>query len=84
MNEETGSSGPKPSARTSMPMPAISRFVIPPLQPGERIVDWQPLFTAAVTTLLARSGGEKLASGLLPEYVRRSGISQRSDRTGKP
>ena len=73
MNEEAGSSCPKPSAtETSMPTPAMGQFVIPPLQPGERTEDWQPLFTAADTTLLARSGGEKLALGLLPGYVRRS------------
>ena len=72
MNEKAGSSGPKPSVvGTSMPMPAMSWLVIPPLQPGERIEDWQPLFTAAVTTLLARPGGEKLALELLPGYVRR-------------
>ena len=71
-NEEAGSSGPKPSAAgTSMPMPAMGQFVIPPLQLGERTADGQPLFTAAVTRLLARPGGEKLALGLLPGYVRR-------------
>ena len=72
MNEEAGSSGPKPSVvGTSMPTPAMGQFVIPTLQPGERIEDWQPLFTAAVTTLLARPGGEKLALELLYGYVRR-------------
>ena len=72
MNEEAGSSGPKPSvAGTLMPTPAMSQFVIPPLQPRERIEDWQPLFTAAVTTLLARLGGQKFPLGLLPGYVRR-------------
>ena len=72
MNEEAGSSGPKPSAAgTSTPTPAMSQSGTPPLQPGERIEDWQPLFTAVVTTLLARPGGEKLVLGLLPGYVRR-------------
>ena len=49
----------------------MSQFVIPSLQPGERIEDWQPLFTAAVTTLLAKPAGEKLALGPLPGYVKR-------------
>ena len=41
-------------------------FVIPPLQAGDRIEDWKLLFQAAVTPLLAKDGGEKLAIGLLP------------------
>ena len=42
---------------------------IPPLQTGERIASWEKLFRAAVTSLLAQEGGEKLAVGLLPAYV---------------
>ena len=88
MNEEAGSSGPTPSAAgTSMPTPAMSQFVISPLQPGERIDDWQPLFTAAVTTLLAKPAGEKIGlraiARVCEEKARRSGINQRSDRIGK-
>ena len=36
-------------------------FVIPPLQPGDRITDYKPLFKAAVTRLLTQQDGEKLA-----------------------
>ena len=47
-------------------------FVIPPLQAGDRIEDWKLLFQAAVTPLLAKDGGEKLAAiGLLPGYINR-------------
>ena len=46
-------------------------FVMPPLQAGDRIEDWKLLFQAAVTPLLAKDGGEKLAIGLLPGYINR-------------
>ena len=50
---------------------SLKGFVIPPLQPGDRICDWKPLFKAAVTSLLTQENGEKLAIGLLPGYVNR-------------
>ena len=50
---------------------SLKGFVIPPLQPGDRIGDWRPVFKAAVTSLLAQENGEKLAIGLLPGYVNR-------------
>ena len=46
-------------------------FVIPSLQPGDRIEDWKLLFQAFVTLLLAKDGSEKLAIGLLPGYINR-------------
>ena len=42
-----------------------------PLQPGDRISDWRPVFKAAVTPLLAKENGQALAIGLLPGYVNR-------------
>ena len=50
---------------------SLKGFVVPPLQPGDRISDWKPLFKAAVTTLLAQNDGERLAIGLLPGHVNR-------------
>ena len=45
---------------------------IPPLRDGERLEDWEPLFTAAVSPLLARGdAGHALAIGMLPAYVNR-------------
>ena len=45
---------------------------IPPLGDGERIEDWEPLFTAAVSPLLAKGpAGHKLAIGMLPAHVNR-------------
>ena len=54
--------------------PASVKFnnsVIPPLSCGQRISDWEPVFKAAVTSLLVQTGGERLAIGLLPGYVNR-------------
>ena len=48
---------------------SLTSVVVPPLQPGDRISDWKPLFKAAVTPLLARENGEQLAIGLLPGHV---------------
>ena len=42
---------------------------IPPLQKTERISSWEKLFRAAITPMLDREDGEKLAVGLLPAYV---------------
>ena len=42
---------------------------IPPLQRGERILEWEKLFRAAVAPLLAQEGGERLAVSMLPAYV---------------
>ena len=50
---------------------SLTSVVVPPLQPGDRISDWKPLFKAAVTPLLARENGEQLAIGLLPGHVNR-------------
>ncbi len=49
----------------------VNGFVVPALQPGDRISDWQPLFKASVTPLLAQENGETLAIGQLPAYVNR-------------
>ena len=57
------------AART--PTSSLKGFVIPPLQPGDRICDWKPLFKAAVTSLLTQENGEKLAIDLLPGYINR-------------
>ena len=43
--------------------------MIPSLHKEQRISDWELLFKAAVTPLLAQEGGEKLAICLLPAYV---------------
>ena len=51
--------------------PPIGQFIVPRLQIGERIDDWEPLFRAAVTSLLLRQDGLKLAIGLLPAYLTR-------------
>ena len=50
---------------------SLTGIVVPPLQPGDRISDWKPLFKASVTPLLAQTNGELLAIGLLPGYVNR-------------
>ena len=52
---------------------SLTGVVLPPLQPGDRISDWKPLFKAAVTPLLAQTDGELLAIGLLPGHVNRRG-----------
>ena len=52
-------------------MTMVKGFVVPPLQPGDRISDWEPLFKAAVTPLLAQADGQTLAIGLLPAHVNR-------------
>ena len=44
-------------------------LAIPPLHKGQRISDWELLFKAAITPLLAQKDGEKLAISLLPAYV---------------
>ena len=85
MNEEAGSSGPKPSAAgTSMHMPAMGQFVI---QPGEelRIGNHclQQLLPHCWQDLEVKVGLRAIAR-VCEEKVGRSGISQRSDRTGKP
>ena len=41
---------------------------IPPLRPGERIEEWQPLFVAATSSLAAHAG-EKAVIQILPSYV---------------
>ncbi len=51
----------------------IPQIVVAPLQPDERIADWAPMFTAAVSGLLAKGAtGQRLAIGLLPAYLTRS------------
>ena len=50
---------------------AVNQFVIPPLNDGDRIEDWRPLFSVAITGLLTCNNGEKLAIGLLPGYITR-------------
>ena len=52
-------------------MSTVKGFVVPPLQPGDRISDWEPIFKAAVTPLLAQDNGQTLAIGLLPAHVNR-------------
>ena len=45
---------------------------IPPLRDGERLEEWEPLFTAAVSPLLTKgSAGHALAFGMLPAHVNR-------------
>lgn len=45
---------------------------IPPLRDGERLEEWEPLFTAAVSPLLLKGeAGHVLAIGMLPAYVNR-------------
>ena len=44
---------------------------IPPLQEGQTISTWRPLFEAAVSTLIQNEGGQKAAIRLLPAYVNR-------------
>ena len=46
-------------------------ITIPPLQEGQRIEEWEPLFRAAVATLITADGGEKAAIRMLPVYVAR-------------
>ena len=41
---------------------------IPPLKPGERIEEWQPLFVAATSSLAAHAG-ERAVIQILPAYV---------------
>ena len=43
---------------------------IPPLKPGERIEEWQPLFVAATSSLAAHTG-EPAVVQILPSYVGR-------------
>ena len=47
----------------------IGQLAIPPLQEGQSIGDWEPVFTASVTPLLIRDDGQKLAVCSLPAYV---------------
>ena len=55
-----------------VPDPMGISMHIPPLGDGERIEDWEPLFTAAVSPLLAKGpAGHKLAIGMLPAHVNR-------------
>ena len=42
---------------------------IPPLLKEQTIAEWEHFFRAAVTSLLAQEGGERLAIGILPAYV---------------
>ena len=63
-----GGSGTAGAGGGSQP---ISQFVIPPLYGDEEIEDWEPVFRAAVTPLLLRQDGQKLAIGLLPGCVNR-------------
>ena len=46
-------------------------IIIPPLQEGQRIEEWEPLFRAAVATLVTAEGGEKAAVRMLPVHVAR-------------
>ena len=46
-------------------------IIIPPLQKGKRIEEWEPLFSAAVATLVTAEGGEKAAVRMLPIHVAR-------------
>ncbi|KAI6650042.1 Transposon Ty3-G Gag-Pol polyprotein [Oopsacas minuta] len=49
-------------------MAAPMNISIPPLKPGERIEEWQPLFVAA-TSALAAHAGDKAVIQILPSYV---------------
>ena len=49
-------------------MAAPMNISIPPLRPGERIEEWQPLFVAA-TSALAAHAGDKAVIQILPSYV---------------
>ena len=44
-----------------------TEFVVPPLQPGDRISDWRPVFKGAVTPLLPKENGQALAIGRTAE-----------------
>lgn len=45
---------------------------IPPLHDGERIEEWEPFFTAAVSNLLAKGeAGHAMAKSMLPAYINR-------------
>ena len=44
-------------------------ITIPPLQEGQRIEEWGPLFRAAVATLVTTEGGEKAAIRMLPVHI---------------
>ena len=49
---------------------AVNQFLIPLLNNGDHIEDWQPLFSAAITGLLTCNNGTKLPR-LLPGYINR-------------
>ena len=44
----------------------MNPVIVPPLKGDDRISDWTPLFTAAVSSLLTKNNGQKLAIGMLP------------------
>ena len=54
---------------------AIPNIAIPPLIEGQRIDDWQPLFIAATSTLVA-TAGEKAAIQILPSLVCRDAFER--------
>ena len=66
MDESSSSATPASAASARIP-----QFAIPPLQPGQRIDDWEPLFKAAVTGLMLHENGQSLAISLLPAYLTR-------------
>ena len=49
-------------------MAAPMNISIPPVKPGERIEEWQPLFVAATSSLAAHAG-EPAVIQILPSYV---------------
>ena len=51
---------------------------IPPLGESQTIKSWQPFFLAAVSTLIGTEGGEKAAIRLLPAYVKRGKLEERT------
>ena len=66
----------KPDIASGVGAAALDQVVmnlpVPALRMGQRIEDWEPLFSAAVGTLKARGAeGEKMAISLLPAYVNR-------------
>ena len=49
-----------------------------PLREGQIIASWQPFFTAAVSTLIGTQEGEKAAIRLLPAYVKRGKLEEKT------
>ena len=51
---------------------------VPPLVEGQTIQSWQSFFIAAVSALIGTEGGEKAAIRLLPAYVKRGKLEEKT------